>query len=125
MFRSNQCITVVYDLPQQSVGWETFEQICLWQLLHSEISVAPADVFLSFCAKVLSFVDVSTHHEVLTGMLHILTQAAPTPGRLIAFFFSFSSIRELSMRVATASSPPAGLPDHRFTVMGCAPSRVP
>jgi hypothetical protein len=57
-------------LLQASLGWDTFEQTSLWQLLCAELSRRGSELVTDHVLlPVMALVDPKQHQEALTGLL--------------------------------------------------------
>lgn len=69
MFKSDDITTML----STSLGWETFEQYCLWQLLTAH------DISVEDVLPIIPKLSYKDHTEALTSVLLMLKQERPTP----------------------------------------------
>ena len=63
---------------QASLGWDTFEQTSLWQLLTAELSRRGSELVTDHVLlPVMGLVDPKQHQEALTGLLGLCARVPP------------------------------------------------
>ncbi|KAJ1971613.1 hypothetical protein H4R35_005163 [Dimargaris xerosporica] len=67
----------------ETLDWETFDQICIWQLVNTEMS-GRTDVIVEITRAVLPAIDPEFNSEALNGLLNLLRTVAPTEPLLTA-----------------------------------------
>ncbi len=55
--------------PQVSLGWSTFEQVCLWQIIEAEILTNEPGALVPLCTFTLRIVSPTANHEACTIFL--------------------------------------------------------
>lgn len=76
MFKSDDITTML----STSLGWETFEQYCLWQLLTAH------DISVEDVLPIIAKLSYKEHSEALTSVLLMLKQERPTTDVLRQLF---------------------------------------
>ncbi|KAJ1979316.1 hypothetical protein H4R34_002870 [Dimargaris verticillata] len=67
----------------ETLDWETFDQICIWQLVNTEMS-GRSEVIAEITEAVLPAIDPEYNSEALNGLLNLLRTVAPTKPLLTA-----------------------------------------
>ena len=69
------------EVLEQSLSWESFEQVCIWQLLRSELSSFSRISKQQCCQRILTNLlpklDYTVHHEVMSSLTVILNDILP------------------------------------------------